>query len=402
MSGMVSYLDILLLKTVFAHSKVCESGREQYFWSTLLSVDEAFSSSLGTLIYISCIPIIPQHARHIMIFTRVRLLTIILAILTAPSSAEHYDQLAIADFPLSSSIPPSFRYSDDVATLPSQEDEPSKQDSQALGARDITFGWYSRAYNKDNLRQWIFGNATNKFNISLSNCIKSTDVAGVYQLMNGTNLTDATVGDIYTDLGYRNASIDRNTRVAHTLVNAQAAYNEILAFSLTSIFCSGGGGNELVRDELRRQLLFRSDGRVLTVVLQGASGMVAYFLWNGIGLVTDNPGIKLIFGGIGTFFLIVVLGLLDILRQEGRIEPLEAALIGSVFVAKARSVIQKMMQSGQANQDAGPCLPATQMAAAVASAGSGSAPVQDLGLVASADVSEIQAACAAEAGSVAN
>ena len=328
-----------------------------------------------------------------MIFTRLSLFTITLtAILTVPSSAEHNDQLAIADFSIFSGIPPSVHYSDEVATLPFREDEPSKQDSQALGERDITFGWYSRTYNKDNLRQWIFGNATTKFNISLSNCINSSDVAGVYQFMNGTNSTDATVGDIYTDLGYRDALINSNRMLAHTSVNAQAAYDEISAFLLTSIFCSG---NALGRDELRRRLLFRSDGRVLTVVLQGAGGMVAYFIWNGIGLIVDDPGIKLLFGGIGTFFLIIVVGLLDILRQEGRIEPLETALMGSVLVAKARSVIQKMRQSGRANQDAGPCLPATQMAAAVATAGSGSAPVQDLGVVASADVSEIQAACSA-------
>ena len=333
-----------------------------------------------------------------MIFTRVSLLTITLtAILTAPSSAEHNDQLAIADLSIFSGIPPSVNYSDEVATLPFREDEPSKQDSQALGERGITFGWYSRTYNKDNLRQWIFGNATNKFNISLSNCINSSEVAGVYQFMDGTNRTDATVGDIYTDLGYRNATIDQNRMLALTSVNAQAAYDEISAFLLISIFCSD---NALMRDELRRRLLFRSEGRVLTVILQGAGGMVAYFIWNGIGLKIDNPGIRLLFGGIGTFFLIIVVGLLDILRQENRIEPLETALMGSVLVAKARSVIQKMRQSGRANQDAGPCLPATQMAAALASAGSGSAPVQDLGVVASADVSEIQAACEAVAAPV--
>lgn len=333
-----------------------------------------------------------------MIFTTARLLTItLIAILTAPSSAEHNDQLAIADSAISSSIPPSVRYSDEVATFPFREDEPSKQDSQALGAREITFGWYSRIYNKDNLRQWIFGNATNKFNISLSNCINSSDVAGVYQFMNGTNSTDATVGDIYTDLGYRNAPINPSIMLAHTSVNAQAAYDEISDFLLTSIFCSG---DAVVRDELRRQLLFRSDGRVLTVILQGSGGVVAYLIWNGIGLKVDDPGIKLLLGGIGTFFLIIVVGVLDILRQEGRIEPLETALMGSVLVAKARSVILKMRQGGRANQDAGPCLPATQMAAALASAGSGSAPVQDLGVVASADVSENQAACAALAAPV--
>ena len=328
-----------------------------------------------------------------MLFTRVNILTITsTAILTALSSAEHNHQLAIADFPIFSALPPSVQYSEEAATLPFRADKPLKQNSQALGEREITFGWYSRIYNKDNLRQWIFGNATIMFNISMSNCINSSDVAGVYQFMDGTNRTDATVGDIYTDLGYGNALINQNRMLAHTSVNAQAAYDEISAFLLTSIFCNG---NALMRDELRRRLLFRSDGRVLTVILQGLGGVSAYFFWNGIGLKYDDPGIKMLFGGIGTFFLIIVVGILEILRQENRIEPLETAIVGNILVAKARDVIQKMRQSGRANQDAGPCLPATQMAAAVASAGSGSAPVQDLGVVASADVSENQAACAA-------
>ena len=333
-----------------------------------------------------------------MVFTRASLLTTTLtAILTALSSAEHNDQLAIADSSIFSRVPTSVHYSDEVATLPFQEDEPSKRGSQALDERDITFGWYSRIYNKDNLRQWIFGNVTNKFNISMSNCIKSSDVAGVYQFMNGTNRTDATVGDIYTDLGYRNAPINPNGMLAHTSVNAQAAYDEIWAFLLTSIYCSD---NALVRDELRRRLLFQSDGRVMTVILQASGGAVVYFIWNGIGLRVDDPGTKVLLGGIGTFFLIVVVGILDILRQEGTIEPLEAAIVFvcNVIVAKARSVILKMRLRGRANRDPGPCLPATQMAAAIASAGSGSAPVQELG--ASADVSEIQAACAAEAAPV--
>lgn len=63
-------------------------------------------------------------------------------------------------------------------------------------------------------------------------------------------------------------------------------------------------------------------------------------------------------------------------------------------MAKARSLILRATQSGRAGQAAGPCLTGTQLAAAVAQAGSGSSPAHDLGVVASADVPEIQAACA--------
>ena len=329
-----------------------------------------------------------------MIFTSVSPLTVTLtAILTALGSAEHDDQLAIADFPIFSGLPSSVQYSNEVATLPFREDETLKQDSQALDERDIDFGWYSRAYDEGYLRQWIFGNATNQFNISMSNCIKTGNVAGIYQSRDGTNRTAATVGDIYTDLGYRDAPLDPNKILAQFSVNAQAAYDEILAFLLTSIFCSG---NALAGKELRRRLLSRSDGGVLTVILQGAGDVVAYFIWNGKDLKVDDPGIRLLFGGIGTFFFKIVVGLLDVLRQEGTLEPVEAAFMGTVLAAKARSVIQRMKQSGRVDQDPGACLPATQMTAALALAGSGSAPVQDLGVLSSTDVSKFQAACAAK------
>ena len=133
----------------------------------------------------------------------------------------------------------------------------------------------------------------------------------------------------------------------------------------------------------------------MTLILQGSGALISYFLWNGIGLAFENPGVKILFGGIATLQLVIVVGLLEILRQEGRIEPYETALIGAFYVARARMLIMRMRLGGRANQAAGPCLPETQMTAAVATAGSGSAPAQDLGVAASADVSEIQAACAA-------
>ena len=329
-----------------------------------------------------------------MILTRVSPLTITLtAILTAFCSAEHKDQLAIADFPILSGLPPSVHDSNEVATLPFRQDETLKQDSQTLDERDINFGWYSRAYDHGYLRQWIFGNATKQFNISMSNCIKAGHVVGIYQSMDGTNHTTATIADIYKDLGYSDTHLDPKKILAQFSVNAQAAYEEILAFLLTSIFCSG---DALVGNELRRRLLSRSDRGILTVILQGAGDVVSYFIWNGKKIKVDDPGIKLLFGGIGTFFLEIVVGLLDLLRQEATLEPVEAAFMGTVLAAKARSVILKMKQSGRLDQDIEPCLPATQMAAALALAGSGSAPVQDLGVLASTDVSNFQAACAAK------
>lgn len=255
-------------------------------------------------------------------------ITLLIVFLTALSSAKHEQQLAIADLSFFSNTPPSVQISDDITALPLRGDKEMEQKSQALSKRDVTFGWYSHYYVQNHLYQWIFGNATNQFNISISTCINGSDTAGVYQFMNGSTSTTATVGDIYKDLGYGTALANPKQMMAHTLINAQAAYNDITTFLLDSILCSG---NSLLKDDLRRQLLFMSDGfhsegRVMTLILQAAGGMVAYFTWNGIGLLFDNPGIKTLFGGIATLNLILVLGILEILRQEGYI--LRKALFG--------------------------------------------------------------------------
>ncbi|KAL9069450.1 MAG: hypothetical protein Q9161_005501 [Pseudevernia consocians] len=329
-----------------------------------------------------------------MLSISVTLLTIIF---TALSSAEHNEQLAVADLSFLSNTPPSVLVSDELTTLPSRGDEAMEQNPQALGERDINFGWYSHYYNQDHLRQWIFGNGTMSFNISMSTCINSSDVAGVYQFMNGSTSTNATIGDIYMDLGYGTALANQEKMMAQTLINAQAAYDEISTFLLDSILCSG---SSLWRNELRRQLFarpdgFQSNGRVMTVALQATGAVVTFYAVNGIGLFfNDYPAIKYLFAGIAGLNSIILIGVLQILQEEGMIVPYETAFMGLSFVAKARSLVLRATQSGRAGQAAGPCLTGTQLTAAVAHAGSGSAPVQELGVVAAADVSEIQAACA--------
>ena len=329
-----------------------------------------------------------------MLSIGISLLTIVL---TTLSSAEHDEQLAVTDLSFLSSTPPSVQLSDELTTLSFRGDDATEQNPYALEERDVTFRWYSHYYNQNHLRQWIFGNATSLFNISMSTCINSSDMAGVYQFMNGSTSTVATVGDIYTDLGYKNALANREKMMTQFLINAQAAYDEISTFLLDSILCSG---DSQWRDELRRQLLvrpdgFQSNGRIMTVALQAVGAVVTFYTVNGIGLLfNDMPGVKYLFGGIAGVNAIIVIGILQILQEEGMIAPIESAFVGLTFVAKARSLVLRATQSGRANQAAGPCLTGTQLTAAVAQAGSGSAPAPDLGVVASADVSEIQAACA--------
>lgn len=350
-----------------------------------------FYPALDASTWLPYSPKVSWYARNIMLSINIYLL---IAIFTALSSANYGEELAVVDLPFfSNALPPV----QPPHELLHREYEAAEQVSPAFRERDVTFKWYSHAGTRDHLYRWIFGNATNHYNISMSTCLKRSSVAGVYQFMNGSSANDATVGDIYTDLGYGNPLDFSGNRTAQLIINAEAAYQDISTFLLNSILCSG---DPQIRDDLRRQLLFRSDGfrsdgRITTVILQSVSGMVIYFAWNSIGLLFNNhPGIKLLLGGIATLQLVLVVGLLEILRQEGLIQPYEAAFVGSVYVAKARSLILQATRSGRTSgQAAGACLPATQMMQAGVQAGSGSAAVQELGIAASADVPEIQAAC---------
>ena len=319
-------------------------------------------------------------------------ITLLTAILTAVTSAEHHEQIAVADGSSLSSTPPSVQSSDQLATLLLGEGDVTEQDPQALRERDPTFGWYSRKYNQNNLAQWIFGNVIHQFNISISVCMEIGEVAGVYQFMNGSNSTEATFGDIHSDLGYGDTLSIPATVINQTLINAEAAYDDISTFLLDFIICSG---NSPLGDELRRQLLaddFISNSQVATLILQGASTAVIYYFCNGIGLHVQQQGMKVLLGGIGTVSIVLVLGILEIFRQENLIQPYEAAFMASVFVARVRGLILKATQNGRTI--GGACLPVTGLADAAAQAGSGAAPVQELGVVAGADVPPIQATCA--------
>ena len=319
-------------------------------------------------------------------------ITLLIAIFTVVSPAEHDEHIAIADLSSLPSTPPSVQFSDQLASLLLGGGDVTEQNPQALRERDLNFGWYSHEYNQNNLAQWIFGNATQQYNISISTCVKRNQVIGVYQFMNGSNSTEATFGDIYSDLGYGTTLNIPEKMINQTLINAEAAYNEMSTFLLDFILCVD---SPTLRDELRRQLLadnFVSNGRITTLILQTASTAVIYYGWNGLGLYLQREDLKFILGGIATCNIVFVLGLLEILRQEDLIQPYEAALVGSWMVAKARSLILKATQNGRAI--GGACLPVTGLADAAAQAGSGAAPVQDLGVVAGADVPPIQAACA--------
>ena len=156
--------------------------------------------------------------------------------------------------------------------------------------RAITFGWYSHFYNRDNLWQWTFGNASNAFNISVSTCVNGTDVAGVYQFEDGTTRDDTTVGDVIRDIqsGDTPASPERYT--ARTLSNILAAYDDAQTFLLDMVFCSGPS---LYKDELRRHLLARPDynRRVRVVVYQSVVGLLVTLVGTGITLASDQPSV---------------------------------------------------------------------------------------------------------------
>lgn len=321
-------------------------------------------------------------------------ITLLSVFLTAVSFAEQDQQLVVAGLSFPSNILPSAQVSDEFTTISLPEHEAMKQNRQPLRERDVTFGWYSHHYNLNQVYQWVFGNATTHFNISISTCVSKSDVAGIYQFTNGSTSTDATVEDIYMDLGYGTPLAIPDKRKSQTSINAEAAYNDISIFLLNSILCSG---NSPLKDDLRGQILFRTDGfesrnQVMALISQSAGGMIAYFTWNATDLpFDDHPGVKMLFGGIATLNLILILGVLEIFRQEGAIAHYETAFVATVFAARARSLVLRATQTGPAGQATEACLTGTQLAAAAAYAGSGSAPAPGLGVVASAEIPEILA-----------
>ena len=203
----------------------------------------------------------------------------------------------------------------------------------------------SYALIDNHLFQWIFGNATTSFNISVSTCLNLTDIAGPYQFDNGSAKDDATMMDIIDDLGPE-VSSEANDRFARrTLSNAQSAYDEMEAFLINKI---------LVKDDslthssthVRRQ--FQSNGRVLGTVIKTAFG-VAFGL-TGVGIANGHNTTysQLFAGALTSGGLVLVVSIIDIIREEGGLSTIEPQWMKKTAVWTANALIscmRKMVRS---------------------------------------------------------
>ena len=218
------------------------------------------------------------------------------------------------------------------------------QHPRDLNDRAITFKRYSHVYSYDNLYQWIFGNTSMLLNISVSKCIRQSDVVGVYQFNDGTMKYDATVQEMTTDLGIgkgQNGSLARAS--ARTLENALSASQEIGAFLAEDILVTGSSvpHNKQRRDDIR----FDSQGRILALAIKTGWGLLLGVSAAEIGNRFNTTGGHLAAGAITGAGFILVYNIIDILTEEGALAPYEPAwmqraaiYVANIFLAMLRKV----------------------------------------------------------------
>ncbi|KAL6720056.1 hypothetical protein ACLMJK_001977 [Lecanora helva] len=210
---------------------------------------------------------------------------------------------------------------------------------QEVQGRAITFKPFSRVYNSGHLTQWIFGNTTYLNNISVPNCVKLGDRIGVYQFENDSMKYDATLGDIVTDLGIGTAKGTAARLAARTLTNALAAINEVQAFLKQDILKDSPSN-------LRRQVQFQSNGRILALVIKTSIGLVLGMTMAEVANNWNASGAKLTAGAVTCGALVNMYSIVDIVQQEGALARLEpgwmrdaAILVANIFMALLRRTV---------------------------------------------------------------
>lgn len=297
-----------------------------------------------------------------------------LVIATTFSSASPTKQLGSTEL----SLPPSFRLSIwDTDTLDLLPDTSNGSDTSTLTSRDngdIAAGlgrWNSRLFRSYGLYQWTFGSPLQQYNISMDTCLKKSSVVGVWEFADGTTKNDATVKDIMIDLGFGTGSTvppqKYNARLSR---NALLAVKETKAFSDT-LLCDASATTALSTTQLTpgqledqaslRHLLFESEGRITAAVVAAGYATAVYMFYNVLALYVINPVGKIILQGTSNLGIVLGAGLIGLIGNNGDFVEIEAAIVGSVFVARLRQIILQATQAGRA---AGPCLPVTQVTAA--------------------------------------
>ena len=219
-------------------------------------------------------------------------------------------------------------------------DSPS---AQALQERTISFKQYSHVYRSNHLVHWIFGNATNIFNISISTCVRPSDVVGVYQFENGSMKYDATMSDIMDDLG---SGTDKDALAkldARTLDNTLSARKEMQAFLIDDVLVSEKPPNH---PNQRRDIKFESNGRILALVMKTVVGLVLGI--SAVELATSGHASygQISAAAITAAGLTVAISIIDLIAQDGGFSALEpdymqrsAAWVANVFMAMIRRLV---------------------------------------------------------------
>jgi len=240
-----------------------------------------------------------------------------------------------------------------LKALSFDSDISARQGSDELQERAITFKPYSFAYSRNRLEQWVFGNATRQFNISISSCLRMGDVVGVYQFDDGTMKYDATARDIAIDLGLGTSRGTHTRFAARTLINAQLAYKEVEAFLIEDILVEDSSPS---RPKQRRQVEFQSNGRINALVWKSASGLLLGICAAEIANGFNTTSGQLWAGAITSAGFIALYSIIDIVTQEGGLTAFEPAWMQKVAVWVANlfmAMLRKLTMSARGAPDNG-------------------------------------------------
>ena len=179
----------------------------------------------------------------------------------------------------------------------------------------------------DRVRQSIWQNGENTYNITVDGCIIVDTVVGIYQFANGTSKNDTTIEEISQDLlaseGPNSALLREKRFATQLLANVRLAKKEIDAYVYDQLHCGDITVSSIDRTELRR-LLAIPDGHWAAVLVKGTVAVGVGGLGIAVYYATDSWAIR-----AGTFLPIVyfgaiITGAIDRAQKNGRMNYLDS------------------------------------------------------------------------------
>jgi hypothetical protein len=170
-----------------------------------------------------------------------------------------------------------------------------------------------------------------------------------------------------TDLGMGSGrSIPYDQYAARLLQNAQSMLTEIDTLLTTDVLCPNPTATELENHaQLRHLLAPVPAGMITAIVVAAAYGTTVWYSYNIIALFVTNPVGHMLLTGTGTMAILLGAGMITLLGTTGDFAPVEAALMGSVWVARMRQLLLQATRAGRTQE---PCLPVAQVGAAAVQA----------------------------------